>query len=619
MPLRLSVLFAAAAEAQTGYRAYPCGIAPNGVTAADLNGDGRADLVVANRDSNSLTILRSDGIGGFTVLPAVLFGNNNLSPLTTIAADLNRDGKMDVFVTSQTALLILPGNGDGTFQAARPVAGVSAITSVQAADFNGDGIPDLAVTNLVTNIFIPTGANLSIHLGNGDGTFQAPSFISLGFTPWAAVTIGDFNADRAPDVAVAIGQRLILLTNDGQAKFKMTSFPGPWNFAPGIATVDLNGDGVLDVVVAGQAAGLDIANAGEGLVTVMLGKNDGVFQTGSSIALPASAQSVTVADLNGDGRLDLAAGMNSVAFLAGRGDGTFKAGVPFGASGNTGYWTVADFAGSGRMGLAGTSAAAAGQEGKVLVLPEALWPSLDVLNVSGAGLGLGPLAPGSIATVFGSGLATRTEASPDGVPVLSLAGGSVVVTDATARMLPARLYYASPGQVNYLIPAATAAGIATVTIASNGIVAARSQIQIAPVAPGLCTLNAANLAAAYVTRVNPNGEQTIEQVYQRDASGNLVPAPIDLRSGGSTVYLTVFGTGIRNVANAGGVTAAVGPAFNLPVTYAGAQGLIEGLDQVNIRLPSGPGNPLTFQTSYRAALQVTVDGQPSNRVMLTIQ
>jgi uncharacterized protein (TIGR03437 family) len=609
-------LFASCAAGQGGYFSYPSGVSPNGVTTADVNGDGFPDLVVSNRDSKSLTVLRNDGKGGFAALSAVPI--NDGLPITSVAADLNRDGKTDLLVTTTTGLVVLLGNQDGTFRNAPTRLG--SVTSVRVADLNGDGIPDLAATFLVRLPILPTSASFGMFLGNGDGTFQAAaSFLPLEFTPWAALTITDFNGDRIPDVGIAVGHRLTVLTNDGGAKFTQWLLPGdaPWNFAPEIEATDVNGDGVLDIVVAGEPASSPISN-GEGLVTILFGKGDGTFQVNSKIVVPSIGYSLAVRDLNGDGRPDLAVGLNCLLFLAGHGDGTFKLGTPFGAWGNTGYWVVADFAGGGRMGFAGTSFAGTGQAGNIVVLLKPAWPSLDSLSLIAAGLGLGPMASGSIATAFGSALANQVGVAPGGGPLPLLAGTSVIVTDAAGNSLSGNLYYVSPGQVNYVIPAASATGDATVTISSSGVAGTRLPIQIARVAPGLFTLNAANLAAAYVTRVDPNGAQTVQPVYQSDEFGNLVASAIDLRPAGTTFYLTVFGTGIRN-GLASGVTASVGPVYGLPVTYAGSQGSNEGLDQVNVRLPSGPGNPLTFAGSYSAAVQLTVDGQPSNRVIIRIQ
>ncbi len=183
---------AAVSQAQFAYLTYPTGINPGGVTAADLNGDGRPDLVIANLGSNSLTILLNDGMGGFTAAAPLSLGA--LAPQSVLAADLNGDHKIDLVVISAPAIpstqgpgfsgpVVLLGNGDGTFQPPLPVAGCAQVTDAQLADLNGDGIPDLAVTCLIGGFLIPVGAYLAILPGNGDGTFGMGSTCAAGIHP----------------------------------------------------------------------------------------------------------------------------------------------------------------------------------------------------------------------------------------------------------------------------------------------------------------------------------------------------------------------------------------------------------------------------------------------------
>jgi len=194
--------------------------------------------------------------------------------------------------------------------------------------------------------------------------------------------------------------------------------------------------------------------------------------------------------------------------------------------------------------------------------------------VSAASFAVGPLAPDSLATAFGSGLAPNT--------AVTVAGTSAVVL------------YAAPGQVNFLVPAGLAAGSATVTIASSAgsasVPVASVPVTIAAVAPALFTLNAAGLAAAYVVRVR-QGNQTVEPISD----------PIDLGPPGDQVYLILFGTGIRG-APAGQVTVHV-QGINAPVIYAGPQSQFSGLDQVNVLLPrelTGTGDASVVLTAAGA-------------------
>jgi uncharacterized protein (TIGR03437 family) len=608
---------AAVVQAQTGYLTYPAGIVPAGVTAADLNGDGRPDLVIANAGSNALTILLNNGTGGFTALPALNIGQAS----STIAADLNRDGKIDLVVIGPglgqpgAGLVVLLGNGDGTFQPPIPVSGCPEAAGVEAADLNGDDIPDLAVTCLITGRFgIPTSAYLLVLPGNGDGTFGAGKDYTFAGTPWAVLAIGDFNQDGKPDIAVATGNTLTVFLNDGKANFKpVSSNNEPWNYAPAIATGDFNGDGLLDLAVSGQSA----ANLALGTVAVRLGHGDGTFQAAPTLQTTGYGQIVAM-DLNGDRHVDLAEGLDALTFFAGRGDGTFETGYAFGGSGSIGSaLAIADFTGSGVMGFAGVnnfSTPSGEANGNTVILPRAVWPSLTLANTSGAGFGLGPLAPGSIATAFGADLALQP-AQATGAPPVSLGGTEISVTDATGTTRAAQLSYVSPGQINYLIPAATAPGFATVSISTNGNVTATGQIEIAPAAPSVFTINPGNLAAVTVLRVSQNGARTFESIFQTDQNGVIAAIPIDLGAATDTVYVSLYGTGIRNVSSASAVSAILNWEFSAPVTYAGPQGTFEGVDQVNIQLPKALG----FLAPGALVLQLTVDGQPSNQVDLLIQ
>jgi uncharacterized protein (TIGR03437 family) len=606
LPL-IVAFFAAIAQAQTGYLTYQTGANPNGIAVADLNGDGKSDLVVATL--TSLTVLLNNGSGSFHSPATITLTGAaaTIAPRTVVAADLNRDHKIDLVVAGYHGLATLLGNGDGTFQPAQLVS--PAVADVQVGDLNGDGIPDLAVTFLFGGFLIPTGASLSILPGKGDGTFGDATTFNLLFTPWAASAIADLNGDGKPDIAVAVGQGLVVFLNDGHGGFQAQATNQPWNFAPGIIAADFNADGILDLAVSGQSVAQDGTSNGQGILTILLGRGDGTFRTLPSVITPTVSQTISAADVNGDGHVDLIVGLIPPAYFAGLGDGTFATGISIGALGGSGYVALGNFSGSG-MGLA----SAGGYVPDVVILPRIVFPSLSLQNLSAAAFGLGPLAPGSIAAAFGSHLAAQTAATSNVSLPLTLGGDSVTVTASDGRVLPAQLYYVSPAQVNYLIPKGAAPGLATVTINSNGSVAATGQIDIEIVAPQLFTLNPANLVAANVIRVSASSQQTILPVYMFDSNGNLAPLPIELSSATDSVYLSIYGTGISNVTDPNGVIASIG-GLNAQVVYAGPQGDYPGLDQVNILLPKSLASP----TPYTAALQLTVGGQPSNQVKVGIQ
>lgn len=230
--------------------------------------------------------------------------------------------------------------------------------------------------------------------------------------------------------------------------------------------------------------------------------------------------------------------------------------------------------------------------------PVNLGSAPPVVATSAASFLTGPLAAGSIATLWGP----------------TLPGGPVSVADANNVSRLAQVFYASPTQINFQIPPGTASGPATVTVASlDGITApASASAQIAGVSPGIFQLNSTALAAAEVVRVPPDRPQTIEQVYQLDAANNVTPLLISVDPVNGAVYLSVFGTGL---ANAQTVAVTVG-GQPVTVTYFGAQGYSNpyGLDQVDV----GP-LPSSLAGRGRVNIILTADGQTANPVEIYIQ
>ncbi len=206
-------------------------------------------------------------------------------------------------------------------------------------------------------------------------------------------------------------------------------------------------------------------------------------------------------------------------------------------------------------------------------------PPLSV--VSAAGFAPGPLAPGSIASAFGEKLAP---------------GATVSVQDSAGTSRVAPLFFASSSQINFLVPAETAIGPATIAV-SGGLTA---KVQIAAVAPALFSAGS-GVAAGYAVQVAPGGSQT--------GMPDLA-APIDVSQPGQ-VFLTLFGTGF-GAAGAGSTTATV-QGVSVPVTYAGPQGAFTGLDQVNLLLPS------SLAGTGSARISVSIGGVISNTVYITIR
>jgi hypothetical protein len=255
---------------------------------------------------------------------------------------------------------ILLGNGDGTFTIGSTFACYSYGGVV--ADFNGDGIPDLAVTN-------SGGDTLTILLGNGDGTFT-PTEVSPATGPGpTAIAVGDFNGDGIPDLAVAneVSDAVTVLLGDGDGTFTATALiPRVGGVASeigvGIAVADFNGDGILDLAAA----------TSDGM-TVLLGNGDGTFTAAPvSPASGSSPRSVAVGDFNGDGIPDLAIYNTPygyvdgfVTILLGNGDGTFTATAEIPATSEV--LAVGDFNGDGVPDVAGVSSESSGAALEVML------------------------------------------------------------------------------------------------------------------------------------------------------------------------------------------------------------------------------------------------------------
>jgi len=222
------------------------------------------------------------------------------------------------------------------------------------------------------------------------------------------------------------------------------------------------------------------------------------------------------------------------------------------------------------------------------------------------------VAPESLASLFGSDLASGTWRADRQPAPLSLGNVSLTVTDAAGAVRQAPLLYVSPNQINFVVPAESASGLASFVI-TNGSAVQTVTATIATVDPSLFSLNGngAGVAAATalaVEKANPQSRFAVP-VFQCTNSG-CVAVPINLDAGIDT-YLTLYGTGIRHRSALSNVGATVN-GVTVSVLYAGATPNFSGLDQVNVKLP------LTLRGSGACGVVVTVDGQVSNTVMVDI-
>lgn len=251
-------------------------------------------------------------------------------PVAAAVADFNGDGLSDIVSANRNDknVSVLLGKGDGTFAAANTFAVGDGAADVASADLNGDGQADLVVSD--GDPYVSGAMSISIALGNGDGTFRTPAAIKIGNNPMG-IAIGDLNHDGIPDVAIAMHGALMgssgalaVLIGKGDGSFAPpVSYPINHN-GERLVLADLNGDGNLDVAMAVQHN----SSPKNGLA-IFLGNGDGTFQAGKT-SVSGDAYDVAAADLNGDGKLDLALVESESTFiLIGNGDGTFQPAVSY--------------------------------------------------------------------------------------------------------------------------------------------------------------------------------------------------------------------------------------------------------------------------------------------------
>jgi hypothetical protein len=408
---------------------YGADLAAQSLASADFNGDGRLDLATANYFDNTVSVLLGNGDGTFQA-PRTSAAGTAYSTLSLVTADLNRDGKTDLVTLNynSTNMSLLLGNGDGTFQAPQSVVLPAQlppgwtgpdpldqylnwngsdplaqyVDAVAIGDMNGDGKLDIVAAGstgytTVTYVWLsdPVYENhvdhyVNVLLGNGDGTFGPGNAHHVDF--WAdPLFLGDFHGDGRLDVVTSSGGQLKLLRGNGdgtlqdaQSSFTTVGFGSVSN-----PVGDFDRDGKVDLLMMHPYYG----------AVVMLGNGDGTFRRGNSIELGTAWTAAVVGNINADGKLDIVRIHNDVLYtddypsattrsaqvLLGYGDGTFSSPIIVDLGTVPTEFTsfvspvLADFDGDGFPDLAATEyhAPESGYfySGVHVALNDGLWPA----------------------------------------------------------------------------------------------------------------------------------------------------------------------------------------------------------------------------------------------------
>ncbi len=575
---------------------------PHGLAAGDLNADGRVDLVASDWTSDSsYGIFLGNGDG--TLQPAPGFPKSypypRYVPRRVQLGDVNRDGKLDVFLRNESETAIALGNGDGTF-----TSGPRDQDHPLYTDVNRDGTVDRVAG---------TYGVLTVWLGVGDrrGSELYVSTFSLSVASHnSEIAVGDFNGDSIPDVAMVTSaeNRTYVLLGVGDGTFGAPRVLAVGNAPTSPVIADFNGDGSDD---------LAFVNSGTGKVSVLPGNGDGDFLTAIDTTIGGTLTQLAASDLTGDGRVDVAvisASEDRVLVLPGSGNGLFGTPRRHYAGTVPMDLVVADFNGDGMMDLAVSSNADTqrGGPGRINVLlgvnPA---PTAVVLDATPTSTTLSQ--PVTLTATVSPSVATGLITFNDGATPL----GSVTVTGGQATFQTRLL-----GSGTHLIAAVfsgdgtiygpSASAPAVVTVAAADVPAFAPEVALSP------------SAASQVAQADFNNDGITDLVlcgFQATVllgQGNgqfTTQTPLNVCGGGSNMLAADFNRDGR-IDLATGTTVSFGNGdgtFQTPQQVTGVRGMVLTADF------NGDGAPDLFDSyacvflnrgdgTFASAVQLSVDG-----------
>ena len=481
------------------------GCNPTNVLTGDFNGDHAADLafVCTASSANPISVVLGNGDGTFRApnsVPGPALGTGAGNKI--IAADFDGDGKTDLaYIAANGNLIVLLSAGDGTFRSLVTTPTNSKLSLAATADLDGDGRPDLIfVSGLGDNL-------VSYTLGKGAGTFAAPIVVPWPDDALAAnqvdpnphsinVLTADFNGDGKPDLTVGV-LRNIRPASNGPVytevrAFTLLSKQGGFGlpvteayFAnSGMLAADFDGDGKQDLAVWGSG-GFFVST-----LAVFPSFAVGTSSLGVPFNLGVTVDGALAAgDLLGDGKSEFLVGsgaLNAVSVYTLQANHTVQRSLFIDWGTTPKDIAVVDLNGDGKLDFVTANTSSASIAINTSTIAARLTGALN-----GASFATGqPLAPGSLASAFGTALAS-VPGQANSVPLpLNLAGLSMTVGG-----VPAPLLYVAGSQVNFQVPWTVPPGPADIVATVNGTALAKLTVTIAAVAPGIFSLQSGQAIA----------------------------------------------------------------------------------------------------------------------------